>query len=339
MAEDFPFPVAWRTRIGDGDFTPSLPPLPIGDELVVRGGDVLAGLSMTDGGPRWTTVLAERAASGRFLLAHDRILVTTVVRRPERLDSVLGVGAAGDVAWRTDLPGIAAPAGATIVGDELWITVTEPSDGAAAHVIDVDTGTHLRRVALPCGGDELATWSGGLLVRNQVASAGKPGLYRLGDATTAVADEPVWQLSRHNGRILVSVGHIPGSTGHVRVLAADDLRELWSAPAIVAAGALDGDHVYTVSPDGDGDVLVAHSAEDGTPVWRSRPVGRRVTTVRTHGPIVSYSYLGGRLLYRAADGSPAGELPGLLSPPVFANDRLFLAGVGEALALALPAPR
>src|SRR5262249_41892221 len=147
-----------------------VPPLAGADALTVRAGDSLVRLASADGSPLWTTHLADQAASGKFLLVHKDMLVTAVVRRPDRQDSVLGVTTSGEVAWRTDLPGILAPEGALLASDELWLAVTE-AGGGTAHILHPATGTVLRRLTLPWGANAFATWSRGLLVR-------KPGRVR-----------------------------------------------------------------------------------------------------------------------------------------------------------------
>lgn len=292
-----------------------------------RGPRRWAALDAADGSPLWTTELAENSAGGNFLTGGG-LLFTDVSRQPEHLDTVIGVSESGRVRARVDLPGIIATAGAYRHEGELWLATTEPEDGAVAYVLDTHTGDLSRRVRLPWGANGFAAWSGGLLVRNQVASQGRPGLYVLGGRPLIA--EQVWKSTAAGGRIMASAGDGgPGSPGRVLVLAADDLRELWAAPSVVEAAALDADHVYAV----DGDALVAFRAADGTEIWRTAPTGRRPSTVGVHGPVVSYGFLGGRLLFRAGDGAPLGRLPGLLTPPVYGAGHLYLAGVGEVVAL------
>ncbi|WP_194908499.1 outer membrane protein assembly factor BamB family protein [Catenulispora rubra] len=323
---DFPLPIAWRHRTA-ADFTPLVPPLFEAGTLTVRAGAALIRLDAADGNPMWTAELPGNDTGGKLLIGGG-LLFTNAVRRPERLDTVIGVSESGQVEARVDLPAIIAPESAYRHDGELWLAATEPEHGAVVYVLDAHTGDMRRRIPLPWGADGFAAWSGGLLVRNQVASQGRPGLYVL-DGRPLIAEQ-VWKSTAVGGRIMASAGNGgPGSLGQVLVLAADDLRELWTAPSVVEAAALDADHVYAA----DGDALVAFRAADGAEVWRTAPTGRRPSTVGAHGPVVSYGFLGGRLLFRAADGAPIGRLPSLLTAPVYGDGRLYVAGVGEVLAL------
>jgi PQQ-like domain len=338
MSTQLPFPVVWRRSVGTGWFTPFQAPVLTAATVTVRCGDELAQLAIADGSQALLTTLAHRAGNGTFLLQYADLLLTDIVRRPERLGSVLAVRDDGGLAWRVDLAGIVAPAGTVVVGDRLHVLVTEPGEGVVLYTLDARTGERLSRLVLPWSADGLIPWNDGLLVRNQAAAEGSAGLYTLAPdgAASKLSTARTWRFSLKNDLLAVSSGDVSGELGELHVLTAHDLRKLWSSPAVVETPVLDGGQVFAVDRTVGGDFLIARRASDGAEEWRTGPLERPVLTVDACGSLVFCSHLAGRSLWRRSDGKPVGELTGFHAPPVADHGQLYLVSKGEVSCLLLP---
>jgi hypothetical protein len=314
--------VLWQRRVGPDWYLPVAAPLPDNETVTVRCGDELVSLAVADGGPRWSTTMADRAGDGHFLLRHGDLWLTDIVRRPQRSGCVVAVREGGEPAWQADLPGVIAPVGAALTGDTLSIVVTEPGDGTAAHHLDLRTGQRIGRLELPYGGDELLPWDGGFLVRSQAGT----GLYTLnqdGDVHE-ISPEPAWRLSTSDTQVVISSGPAAGKPGELHTFAAADLRPLWSAPAVTETAVLAGDEVLAVDRTPGGDVLVARRASDGTEHWRTDPIAHDVLTLHIAGPLAFCGHLTGAVVFPRTGGAPVGELTGYHAPPIAHGDRLYL---------------
>jgi outer membrane protein assembly factor BamB len=337
MTDDFPLPVRWRTTLPWFCVVGAAPAVD-GDRVVARCGEAVVAFDAETGEVGWRAPLGARAGEGTYFAAAGDRFVTDVVRRPERLSTLVGVRPDGAQAWRTDLPGRLTPGGAAVHADEVLALGREAGAGQFLYRVGVADGGLRGRHKLPWAATALLPYGAGLLVANG-SDERAPGLYRTapdGGAPEPVADEPVWRLERAGDVVLTLARPDPAGPRALRVHDADTLAVRWSAPARADVAALCGDTVLAVGAGGPHGELVARDAGTGAERWRAGLPGD-VGRLAVAGPVVLCGHVAGNALYRLGDGAPLGETARSYGAPAVAGDRLYVGSQQAVLCAALPA--
>jgi len=333
MTENFPLPVRWRATL------PSFclvwePPVPDGDQVVARCGEAVVAFGADRGDLRWRAELGPRTGDGTCLVPVGDLFVTDVVRRPERLASLVAVGRDGTVAWRADLPGQVIRGGVAAAAGDLLVLGREPGAGQFLYRLDPGTGELGGRHRLPWAATALTPHGDGLLLANG-SDGSAPGLFRTtldGGDPQAVSDEPVARLIAAGGQLLTLSR---GGGGAVRMHDPATLSVRWSAPARDEVAALDGDAVFAVA---DG-ALVSWDAGSGAERWRSEPLPEDAGRLAAAGGIVLYGHLRGNGFYRSDDGTLLGETTESYGAPAASKGRIYAGGRQMVLCADVPGRR
>ncbi|MEV6595758.1 PQQ-binding-like beta-propeller repeat protein [Actinoplanes sp. NPDC051346] len=319
MTDNFPLPVRWRATL------PSFclvwePPVPDGDQVVARCGEAIVAFGADRGDQRWRAELGSRTGDGTCLVSVGDHFVTDVIRRPQRLSSLIAVRRDGTVAWRVDLPGQVIRGSVAATQGDLLVLGREPGAGQFLYRLDPATGDVRGRHRLPWAATALAPLGDSLLLANG-SDDNAPGLFRTtldGGDPQAVSDEPVARLIAAGDQLLTLSR---GGDSAVRMHDPATLAVRWSAPARDVA-ALDGDAVFAVA---DG-ALVSWDAGTGTERWRSEPLPEEPGRLAAAGGIVLYGHLRGNGFYRGDDGTLLGETTDSYGAPAAAGGRIYAGG-------------
>jgi outer membrane protein assembly factor BamB len=333
----FPLPTIWSTELPAGFFQAVHAPVVRAGEIAARCGEVVLGVSASDGSVSWRHQLDRRSGSGTFFLTFASLLITDLVRRAEGLASVVAIRSdTGEPAWRRDLPAILSPYAHLLVAGRLLIAGSEPGARGVMYTIDATSGEELGRQALRWGADQMLHWDGRLLVRNHLVEGGDPGLYVM-DADGAAAErllpESTWRMFREGDRLLLVTQPGADDARRLRMLHSARLDELWSAPALNEAVALRGGLVLGLEQGDAHAVVVARDARTGTPAWR-RTVQRELGSVEATEELVLGHHGFGTVVLRRADGELVGTVDEAYGPPAVSEGRLYMVGETELLCLA-----
>jgi hypothetical protein len=333
IQKKFPLPILWRTQI-DWFFSSRHAPCLDGNSLVMRCGEQAVWFLSSNGDILKTTLLAERAGDGTFFYPYQKTYLTDVVRRPERLSSIVAITSGGIHTWRVDLPIIIVPGGSCLAGDTLYVLGMEPGVGSVIYLIEASSGSIMRQAMLKWGASAVIAVKDELLIGNQLAGDHGPGLYRTDkqfNEFTVVDKGSVWSLLRRGDLILTVSRSSSSETRLLQIRDAASLEVLWTTQTQNEAIAFLNNEIYHVELGSGFGALVARQVQTGQRLWQSESLAYDIRQIEGGGPVLFCAHMTGAVLYRRRDGYRIGEITGRYGPPTVDGDRLYIGGAQAVL--------
>jgi outer membrane protein assembly factor BamB len=335
---DFPLPVLWRFDVPWSCWV-RCAPLVHGNEVVAVCGPRLVGLDGATGKLRWKLELPD-GGDGELLARFGDQLVTSCIRKPERLVSILGVTRSG-VTWRTDLPIMLAPGNAIPVGDEVWVFGRGPVEPPRIRVIDPATGEITRTIGTPDGVTSFLPIADGFLFGARAPGPTEHVLVRVRNGKPqpipVSAKGGVWSICS-DGDVVVTV--VRSTAKEPRVVEARDantLEVLWTAPAIGDVAAIDGGQVAFVEGTPSRPVPALRDARTGAVAWTGEPLPGPGAAVLFLGPLVVIVESESAAVY-SRDGKFIGDAVGEFGFAGTCDSRRLLIGASEGVVCARVPP-
>jgi hypothetical protein len=336
---DFPLPIAWRFDVPWPCWVRRAP-LVHGDEVACLCGPRLVGLDAKTGKLRWKTELPDGGDGELFARVGEHV-VTSCVRKPERLTSILGVSKAG-VGWRTDLPIILAPGNAVPIGDELWVFGRGPAEPPRVRVIDPATGAITRTIATPDGVTSMLPIDRGFVFAARAPGPAEHALIRERDGKRQpISTSPggVWWIGKDGDVVVTVVRRTAKDPRTVEARDADTLDVLWTAPAVGEVAAIGNGQVAFVQGTATAPVPTLRDAKTGAVVWTGERLPGPGAAVMMIGPLVMIVESDTTAIY-LRDGTFVGDATGEYGFDATFDDGRLLVGASEAVVCArVPAKR
>lgn len=318
---EMPLPVLWTAVIEWPCYLWD-PPLIVGDDVLVRAGDKLLALAVSDGATRWTTDLQIPDQGGEVFGVAAGVFYCDAVRDSDRTRVLIGATRNG-VRWRTALEGIVARNGTLAHGDEI-VAVATDRQGSTLVRIEPKNGKPTR-VRLPASGATILRAGDELIVLSPTANEDAPGAYVLADVggvARVLRTNDVWFGAAAEGRLLtVGARRRELHTVDVRDIATGNVR--WTDECFNDAAALDASHAaYVVR--GASSELVLREAETGAVVWRTDIGDAEPATIHLVGSLVLVRHMSGLVLVRRDNGQLIGDVLGPSSFGVASTGERFV---------------
>ncbi len=270
-----------------------------------------------NGQARWTCELP-RARLGPVAAAAGMVVACWSIWRDTRdwegdapppdesLSRVVGIDAAGAIAWRAELASRASLAFAH--AQRVYIVATNDAAQGLLHIISPMSGL-IVSAPLPWGANHLAAYGSGLLATSRWGGGERPGLYTLthtGAFARAILHEPVYDV--HVGDALVTVVTAgPNKLCRVSIRDAATLDERWATLASDFYVAVAGDLLVHIAED-NRHVVVGRDSATGNIRWQSAPTDMRVGTITLADGYVFVRTIDGITILDPATGMPVAPL-------------------------------
>jgi outer membrane protein assembly factor BamB len=316
----------WECAIWDA-------PLIRRDELIVRAGPRVVGLSPADGTERWQVHLPAANLGGELLLdGGDLVVCDVTIDRQQHLVAADRSG----VRWLRKLTGTVSRGGALVRGDAIEAVMTVRNGVAQRLRVDLPSGRSTS-TPLPARGAILLPHRGELLVLSPTAVDGAPGAYRLGSdgqPTAIYRTGDVWMGEVVEDQ-LVTVGTRNGDAYVLEVCDLGDGTVRWGADCRNGVAAVEGDQVFhAIATTGGRFALVARARADGREHWRA-DLGddEPAAVIAGGGWVVVRGMVSASVVGRGGQVYEAPTLEGLAG--AVGPDHLYVGGERSLIAFAL----